>query len=128
MNRSRTGSKQKRSKYSVRLVVAAKLIATYGNLPGHSREIFEGILALHVYGEDGMHPYHPFPDDSGDSVEQCSPYGHSRLYECWFNWAQEIKGSSLDYFERREAVTLMTILGRRRVDVTGDLHVLTGLF
>jgi hypothetical protein len=50
------------------------------------------------------------------------------LYECWFNWAQEIKGSSLDYFERREAVTLMTILGRRRVDVTGDLHVLTGLF
>jgi hypothetical protein len=29
------------------------------------------------------------------------------VYELWFDWAQEIKGSSFDHFERREVVRAM---------------------
>jgi hypothetical protein len=44
-------------KKSVRLRVAADLIAAYINLSENGREYFESYLAGHVYGDTGMDYY-----------------------------------------------------------------------
>ena len=104
MRKSAIVSKQKRSTYSMRLGVAANFIAAYVELPEDFREFFERSLALQAYGEDGMHSYLPSSAGSGDSVRSCSTDERPcfRVYEAWFDWAQEIKESSLNHFERRD--------------------------
>ncbi len=107
MRKSETGSKQKPSKYSVRLGAAANLITAYSECPECVREDFKRLMAS--CGEDGMRSYLPFSDDSGDSTGQHTTEEHSRrhLYERWIEWAQEIQGASLTGYERREAVRVM---------------------
>lgn len=109
MNLSRIGSDRKRKNYAARHGAAAKLIADYVKLPEDSKDFFETFLALHVYGEDGMHPYHAFPDDPTGAGTLHSAYEESRfsLLESWFDWVREIREASLTYFERREAVRAM---------------------
>jgi hypothetical protein len=107
MKKSGTGSKQKRSKYSVRLGAAAHLIAAYSESPDCVQEDFKRFMAS--YCDDGMHSYLPCSEDSGDSAGQYTTEEHSRrhLYERLIEWAQEIEGSSLTGYERRYAVTVM---------------------
>jgi hypothetical protein len=118
MQKTGTVSKQKRSKYSVRLGVATNLIAAYVELPEDFREIFERSLALQAYSQDGMHSYLPSSTDSGDSVRPCVTDDRPSfsVYEAWFDWAQEIKGSSLNPFEQRDAVRAMLGALLRRKD------------
>jgi hypothetical protein len=103
MNGSRMGSKQK---YAMRLDIAAKLIAAYVRLSEECKEIFERFLADQIYGDDGMYPYRTFPEDPWASGAPSSTYEYSRFipHEPWSNWAQEIRESTLNDFERREAV------------------------
>jgi len=102
-----TSSKRKRSRYSERLGAAASLIAAYGEFPECVREHFRRFLAL--YCEDGVHSSLPCSDDSGDAAGRYTTEEQSRvhLYERWIEWAQEIQGSSLTGYERREAVRVM---------------------
>jgi hypothetical protein len=102
VNRFKTGSKQKRSKYSVRLDVAANLIAAY--VECDSQERFEGFLASQVYGEQGMYSYRAFPEDPLELQAPPSTHEHPLLVEAWSNWAQNLRESCLNDFERREAV------------------------
>jgi hypothetical protein len=114
-----TGNKQKRSKYSVRLSIAANFIAAYVELPNDFREFFERFLALQVYteGDMEMQPYLtpylqrylPASARSGDSTRPCATDEEPSfyVYEAWFDWAQVIKGSALNHYERREAVRAM---------------------
>jgi hypothetical protein len=109
MNFSKIGSERKRKKYAVRHGAAAKLIAAYVKLSDDSKDFFESFLALQVYGEDGMHPYHDFLDDPPGSVTLHSAYEEPMFsfLEPWPDWAREIREASLTYFERREAVRAM---------------------
>jgi hypothetical protein len=121
MNRSRTGSKQK---YAVRLELAKKLIAAYVKLQENDRETAERFLALQVYGDGGMYPYSAFPEDPWESqvpsfTDECPLFFWEKP---WSNWAQEIRESSLNDFERREAVRAMLgalIRQKDRVRLTG---------
>jgi hypothetical protein len=124
MSKLKIGCKQKRSKYSVRIGVAANLIAAYVELPENSREYFEQFLASQVYGEEGMHSYRAFPEDPWESQVPSSTYEYPLFFleEPWSNWAQEIRESSLTDFERREAVRAMLgalILQKDRMHLTG---------
>jgi hypothetical protein len=117
-------SKQKRSKYSVRLGVAASLIAAYIELPECLREYFEQFLASQVYGEQGMHSYRAFPEDPWESQVPPPTYGYplTFLVEPWSDWAQKLRESCLNDLERREAVRAMLgalILQKDRKRLTG---------
>jgi hypothetical protein len=53
----------------VRLDASAELIAAYVELSEACKEMFEGFLALQVYGEEGMYPSLPgSPLGSGSAV------------------------------------------------------------
>jgi hypothetical protein len=104
MSKLKIGFKQKRSKYSVRISVAANLIAEYVELPECLQERFEGFLASQVYGEQGMYSYRAFPEDPLESQAPPSTHEHPPLVEAWSSWAQNLRESCLNDFERREAV------------------------
>jgi hypothetical protein len=100
--------RSRRQKHTVRLNVAAELIAAYAELSEDCKEMFESFLALQVYGEEGMHPYLAPGDPWGTEVPSSTPEDpRFILHEPWSNWAQQIRESSLTIFERREAVRAM---------------------
>jgi hypothetical protein len=108
MNKSASSSRKK-SKHSLRLGVAENLIAAYLELPEDLRESFEKVLALQVYGMDGIHLYLR-SHDSWDSTLRSAMSKHrvlDLLAESWFDWAQTIKSADLNNFERRAAVRAM---------------------
>ena len=86
MNKSASSSRKK-SKHSLRLGVAANLIAAYLELPEDLRESFEKVLALQVYGMDGIHLYLR-SHDGWDSTLRSAMSKHRVLAEPWFDWAQ----------------------------------------
>jgi len=110
-----TAGSKKRSKYSVRLGVAANLIAAYVELDEDMKVFFERFLSSHLYNQDWMEMRSYLSSsllsltDSGDSIRPCSTDERPRMYvfETWFDWAQVIKGTALSYFERCEAVRAM---------------------
>jgi hypothetical protein len=97
-------------KKSVRLRVAADLIAAYINLSEDGREYLESNLAGHVYGDTGMDHYTP-----GTALHKLASGHQQSMCECispsvgkpWAKWANMIKRSNLWEFERREAVREM---------------------
>jgi hypothetical protein len=113
--RNSIGTTQKRSKYLVRLDIAASLIAAYVELDGDMKELFERFLAVQAYIRGGteMQPYLPSylltSADSGDPIRSHSTDERPVLYvfETWFDWAQLIKGAALNPIEQREAVRAM---------------------
>lgn len=110
MNKSVVNSKKKGPKYSVRLCAAANLIAAYLNQFEDVKETFEKVLALQVYGTDGMHLYLDSSHDSWDSAVRSAMSEHwvlDLLHDPWSHWAQTIKEAALNDFERREAVRAM---------------------
>jgi hypothetical protein len=115
----------RRHKLAGWLKVTAKLIAAYVKLSEDEKEIAEDFLAFQVYGEEGMHPYRLFVEDSGElrvepSTDECPLFSWAKP---WAEWAQEIRESVLAGLEPREAVRAMLgALIRQR-----DKKHLTGL-
>jgi hypothetical protein len=126
MNKPKTG---RRKQYTMRLNVAAKLIAAYVKLSKDEKEIAEDFLALQIYGEGGMYPYRPFPElpwklEVPSATDECPPLGWEKP---WSDWAQVIRGSLLIGSERREAVkemlgALIRQKDRRRRLTDQNLH------
>jgi hypothetical protein len=106
MDISKTG---RRKQYTMRLNVAAKLIAAYVKLSKDEKEIAEGFLALQIYREGGMYPYRPFPEVPWEPEVPSSTDGCPLLCweKPWSDWAQVIRESLLFDSERREAVKEM---------------------